>query len=347
MAVYKVPQDVEADDKLIGPFSFRQFIYLIVVAISCAGAWGLAQVFIPLAIIPLPIIVFFAALALPLRKDQPMEAYLSAVVSFYFLKSRKRLWIPDGITAFVTIIPPKDSEKILTKELNEDEATRRLTYLADLVDTHGWAIRGAGATPDTSINTDLYFESRNSTATPDMMDNTTPQAQELTKKLDQNADDKFEAVKATTQAAAKDMPQSAQTNIDTPAPSVDQTPVAPIVSALPSLEEVRARQAADSSRLADVKSRDAIALANALAEEASDSMGVPIAKPTVETPINTSVSTPETDTMELTREQTNELLHTEAEGVSLKVSTVAGLAKHKAEENKTLEDGEEVTISFR
>ena len=27
MAVYKVPQDVEADDKLIGPFSFRQFIY--------------------------------------------------------------------------------------------------------------------------------------------------------------------------------------------------------------------------------------------------------------------------------------------------------------------------------
>jgi hypothetical protein len=24
MAQYKVPQDVEADDKLIGPFSFRQ-----------------------------------------------------------------------------------------------------------------------------------------------------------------------------------------------------------------------------------------------------------------------------------------------------------------------------------
>ena len=37
MAVYKVPQDVEADDKLIGPFSFRQFIYLLIVA----GAMGL------------------------------------------------------------------------------------------------------------------------------------------------------------------------------------------------------------------------------------------------------------------------------------------------------------------
>lgn len=58
MAVYKVPQDVEADDKLIGPFSFRQFIYLIIAAIAIALAWGLSQLFIPLAIIPLPIIIF-------------------------------------------------------------------------------------------------------------------------------------------------------------------------------------------------------------------------------------------------------------------------------------------------
>lgn len=68
MAVYKVPQDVEADDKLIGPFSFRQFIYLIIVAISIAIAWGLSQLFIPLAVIPLPLILFFGALALPLKK---------------------------------------------------------------------------------------------------------------------------------------------------------------------------------------------------------------------------------------------------------------------------------------
>src|SRR5919202_5980196 len=96
MAVYKVPQDVEADDKLIGPFSFRQFIYIIIAVIAIALAWGLAQIFIGLALIPLPIVVLFGTLALPLRKDQPMEIYLAAVVSFY-LKPRKRLWQPDGI----------------------------------------------------------------------------------------------------------------------------------------------------------------------------------------------------------------------------------------------------------
>src|SRR6186997_950947 len=105
MAVYKVPQDVEADDKLIGPFSFRQFIYLIIVAISGVLAWALAQLFIPLAIIPLPIIIFFGALALPLRKDQPMEIYLAAIVSYY-LKPHRRLWVADGVQSLVEITAP-------------------------------------------------------------------------------------------------------------------------------------------------------------------------------------------------------------------------------------------------
>ncbi|NTW61726.1 PrgI family protein, partial [Candidatus Saccharibacteria bacterium] len=47
MAVYKVPQDVEAEDKLIGPFTFRQFVYLIIVALAGGITWGLAQLFLP------------------------------------------------------------------------------------------------------------------------------------------------------------------------------------------------------------------------------------------------------------------------------------------------------------
>ena len=41
MAQYKVPQDVEADDKLLGPFSFRQFVYLLVAGGLIALAVGL------------------------------------------------------------------------------------------------------------------------------------------------------------------------------------------------------------------------------------------------------------------------------------------------------------------
>lgn len=161
MASYKVPQDVEADDKLIGPFSFRQFIYLIIVAIAIAIAWGLSRLFVGLAIIPLPIIIFFGALALPLRKDQPMEIYLAAVVSFY-VKPRRRLWQADGIQSLIEITAPKVVEIQRTKNLSQSEAERRLSYLADIVDTGGWAIRGV-ATPQTTspMQNEVYFEAQN------------------------------------------------------------------------------------------------------------------------------------------------------------------------------------------
>lgn len=160
MAVYKVPQDVEADDKLIGPFSFRQFIYLIIAAIAIALAWGLSRLFIPLAMIPLPIVIFFGALALPLRKDQPMEIYLAAVVSFY-LKPRRRLWQPDGIQSLVEITAPKVTEVHRSKDLSQVEAEQRLSYLADIVDTGGWAVRGvATPEPNSAMQADAFFEAQ-------------------------------------------------------------------------------------------------------------------------------------------------------------------------------------------
>jgi hypothetical protein len=141
MAGYKVPQDVEADDKLIGPFSFRQFIYLIIVAIAGFVGYLLSKIFIGLAIIVLPIIVLFGAIALPLRKEQPMETYLVAVVRF-FLKPRVRMWSPEGTISMVTITAPKSVEQHLTKDFSGDEAAQRLSYLAQVVDTGGWASRG-------------------------------------------------------------------------------------------------------------------------------------------------------------------------------------------------------------
>lgn len=159
MATYKVPQDVEAEDKLIGPFSFRQFIYLIIAVVGIALGWGLSQLFIPLAIIPLPIVLFFGALALPLRKDQPMEVYLAAVVSFY-LKPRKRLWQPDGIQSLVQITAPKQVEVQRSKNLSGAEAEQRLSYLANIVDTGGWAVRGVEAPASNAMRGEAYFEAQ-------------------------------------------------------------------------------------------------------------------------------------------------------------------------------------------
>lgn len=147
MAQYKVPQDVEAEDKLLGPFTFRQFIYLLIAAAGIAGAWGLFQLFPLLALIPLPFVFFFGILALPIRKDQPMETYLAAVVSFY-LKPNRRIWTAGQRESTIKITAPKKAEKSRTRDISEEEASHRLSFLATIVDSEGYAIRGDSSMKD-------------------------------------------------------------------------------------------------------------------------------------------------------------------------------------------------------
>lgn len=142
MAQYKVPQDVEADDKLIGPFSFRQFIYLLVAAGLVALCIPLFNIFPLLIIIPMPFIFFLLALSLPLKKDQPMETYLSAVLSYY-MKPHNRLWEPGEPESTIVITAPKKTDEVHLKDIDQDEAMHRLSFLADIVDTEGYAIKNA------------------------------------------------------------------------------------------------------------------------------------------------------------------------------------------------------------
>ena len=230
MAVYKVPQDVEADDKLIGPFNFRQFIYLIIVAIAIATAWVLSKIFLPLAISTLPIIIFFGALALPLRKDQPMEIYMAAILSFY-LKPRKRMWEPDGIESLIEITVPKVIEYSRIKDLSQTETSRRLSYLADIVDSQGWAVRGQGIqAPNVAINNDIYFEAQQ---VEDMQDTDNNTAQTLKFKLDQsNAQHHQELVDIMNHKKIADKFNSPIISVTEKTP-IQQNPAIPIYNPYP------------------------------------------------------------------------------------------------------------------
>lgn len=167
MATHKVPQDVEADDKIIGPFGLRQIMYLLVGAGAGFLAFMLAtRVAIPLGIIPLPFAFFFVVIALPLRKEQPTEIYLAAVVK-YFLKPHLRIWVADGEAPLVEISAPV-TERPAIKDLGSDEVSRRLSFLTDITDTQGWSTRGY-STPvnNTNLNDDYVNDAVNA---PDMLE---------------------------------------------------------------------------------------------------------------------------------------------------------------------------------
>lgn len=194
--MYKVPQDVEAEDKLLGPFSFRQFIFLIIAVVSLGAAYILARILLPLGLIPVPIALFFGALALPLRKDQPMEVYLAAVISF-MLKPKKRLWQPDGIEYLVEVTAPKTEETTRRNSYDQEEVQRRLSYLANLVDSRGWSIRGVND-PDSPMQADLYNEAQ---AAFDPLDETGATAQNITNLINQSDARRRQAMIQTMSAA--------------------------------------------------------------------------------------------------------------------------------------------------
>ena len=145
MSQYKVPQDVEADDKLLGPFTFRQIIYLFIAAGLCVAAFFLARIFLILVLIPAPLIILFGALALPIKKDQPMETYLAALISYY-LKPHNRYWVPGQRESTIEITAPKIAEESRTRDISGDEASHRLSFLANIVDSEGRSIRNDSST---------------------------------------------------------------------------------------------------------------------------------------------------------------------------------------------------------
>ncbi len=227
MARYKVPQDVEADDKLLGPFSFRQFVYLLVAAGLGFVAFLLFQIFPLLVIIPIPIILFLILLALPLKKDQPMETYLSALADFY-LKPHKRIWMPGQSATTITVTAPKNIEENRTKDISREEAGRRLSFLADIVDTEGYAIKNA---PNANLRDDIADEA---SMVVDMLDNS--QNASLNRNLAQSEDNR--------RAQLLEQMQTAINTANAAAPAPQTQPVAPVdissssATVQPDMEEI-------------------------------------------------------------------------------------------------------------
>lgn len=148
MATYKVIQDIEAEDHILGPLTLRQFIYALVAAFCLYMCFiGLTKHILPMVIVFLPVALLAGFFAFPFGKDQPTEVWALAKIRFLFVP-RKRIWDQSGIKELVTITAPKKIEKMYTDGLSQTEVHSRLQALADTIDSRGWAIK--------NVNINLY-----------------------------------------------------------------------------------------------------------------------------------------------------------------------------------------------
>lgn len=159
MATYKVIQDIEAEDKLLGPLTFRQFVYAGICAAFLFLTWFVGSrggmFLIPVLLPPALVAGFFA---FPWGRDQPTELWALAKIRF-MLKPRKRTWDQSGAKELVTITAPKHAQTVFTDNLTQTQVKSRLRALADTIDSRGWVVKGTGAFPQPALATQAASDS--------------------------------------------------------------------------------------------------------------------------------------------------------------------------------------------
>jgi hypothetical protein len=107
---YAIPQFITVEDRVIGPLTVRQFIFLVIGGVSLVIFWALADLglFIFLAFFTVIITVAFAFVKV---NGRPFQIFLTSVTQF-FSKPRLRTWYRE---------PAIERIKAKTKKLRMDE----------------------------------------------------------------------------------------------------------------------------------------------------------------------------------------------------------------------------------
>lgn len=136
MARFKVPQNLEMEDRIIGNLAMWQFVYLVIGGMLTYAAY--MKLPSPLnIIIAAPIGIFAAASGLIKVNNQPFPKFFAALVRF-LTTPRERVWRKENVEEASSIkkdVVKKEEKKIVKKALTPEE----VQHLAQVADSHGFS----------------------------------------------------------------------------------------------------------------------------------------------------------------------------------------------------------------
>ena len=135
---YKVPQKIDLEDKVIGPLTIKQFIWLLaggmigyVAFTTFQGLLGWFLIFV--------VVILTLAFAFVKVEEQPFSYLVTNILSF-FLSPKIRLWNKGTKIEKMVELKNKPKEKPATATRKSPEKIRSaLESLSQIVDTHGWS----------------------------------------------------------------------------------------------------------------------------------------------------------------------------------------------------------------
>jgi hypothetical protein len=128
---YKIPQDVQREDRIVGPLTLRQ---MIICGIGFSAAYAIFTTlgrdyiwvtwFIPVAVITLITVVF--AFIKPLNLN--FEKYILYALEFYLILPRKRFWLKgtgDPLRSVYQAAENKTKSKIDLEKIKKESSTKK------------------------------------------------------------------------------------------------------------------------------------------------------------------------------------------------------------------------------
>lgn len=136
MARFKVPQNLEMEDRIIGNLAMWQFVYLVVGGMLAYAAY--MKLPSPLnIIIALPIALFAAASGLLKVNNQPFPKFFASLIK-YLTTPRERVWRKENVpeTSQIKKDVVKKVAKVATKKALSPADVK---HLAQIADSHGYS----------------------------------------------------------------------------------------------------------------------------------------------------------------------------------------------------------------
>lgn len=132
MAQYKVPQNIDMQDKIFGPLTLFQFLYLLTGGMF---AYALLKISLYLFIaFGIPVGVLALAFAFVKVQDQPFSKFLGSLIH-YNLTPKTWVW-HKGPTAVVTIADAPGTKKAIVRPMPKKFDLGIIRGVAERLDIH-------------------------------------------------------------------------------------------------------------------------------------------------------------------------------------------------------------------
>lgn len=131
MSQYKVPQNVDMQDKIVGPLTMFQFLYLLAGGMIFYTTFK-AQQTVLMILVGIPAALVGLAMAFVKVNDRPFGQFVIAYI-FYLTHPKSRVWHQGGSNPTVKVTQDKTQQKqtIVTKLLDP----QTLKSIAQSLDT--------------------------------------------------------------------------------------------------------------------------------------------------------------------------------------------------------------------